>query len=73
MDKMKGYHFFQMSDPERLSALPEVMLLTSYAVGEFSIARPVSEMKDYPTASLKGFCCKLTVEHTRGILQGAEG
>lgn len=34
---MKGYHFFQMSDPERLSALPEVMLPTSYAVGEFSV------------------------------------
>lgn len=41
--------------------------------GILLIARAVSEMKAHPTASLKGFCCGLTVEHTRGILQGAEG
>lgn len=41
--------------------------------GILLIARAVSEMKDHPAASLKGFCCGLTVWHTRGILQGAEG
>lgn len=41
--------------------------------GILLLARAVSEMKDHPAASLKGFCCGLAVEHTRGIWQGAEG
>lgn len=43
------------------------------SLGILLIARAVSEMKYHPAASLKGFCCGLTVEHTRGILQDAEG